>query len=491
MKKSIKIRVICLILAVTVLGGAVAAAAVMGSPYETLRTAMLDALTMRNVTVEMHMDIKFNGATVHEIRVEHIQGDSRALGTETTLTGTMSYSGFNFSTPNMEMTPFRQHGQVQEDTQWYRAQVFATNINHNSSFSSSPFGMFTYEDRNSSEMRFAELLLDLIVGDLRNNISMTSENGVRRIRGSLSEHQVPEIVRVGLDMILEGSHHSAFNHREFLNDSGTEVITETTIMGQGETTVSTHATPVRLVTDAEVNDIMHDNVVIETTTRGGHGRAVSISADDHNAMMWGVFYIDGMTFAATGPSWMVSEDSRPVTRSDFEAIDPFEIPMRNLVINHITGEADVDMDGNLTNFNVNGLFAATNIFGEVNEIEINISIRFSDIGTSNPYSPIPGAEDILTMRNLQSRFGDVGSTMTVFFTLNEDGTVNEDSITTMHPLEQARVIQRELESAEIETPEADTEYPDENSDEDTEDVADDITEPDEPETDDDNIDDEE
>ena len=79
MRKSVKIRIICLITATVVLSGAVFAAAVMGSPYETIKNALLDAVTYRNATAETYMTMSVNGILTEESKTYGIQGDSSSL----------------------------------------------------------------------------------------------------------------------------------------------------------------------------------------------------------------------------------------------------------------------------------------------------------------------------------------------------------------------------------------------------------------------------
>ena len=52
MRKNVKVRIVCLLVSLVMLSGAVAAAAIMGSPYEILKNAVLDTATMNNVTME-------------------------------------------------------------------------------------------------------------------------------------------------------------------------------------------------------------------------------------------------------------------------------------------------------------------------------------------------------------------------------------------------------------------------------------------------------
>jgi len=476
MKKSVKVRIISLVLALTVLGGAVTAAAIMGSPYETLRTAILDAMTMRNVTADMNMSITVNGEIIHEVGLRHIQGDNGSLSFETISSdGIVESDGFVFSNQNMEVTPFNTHGRMGTNAaegNWYRARVFDGTYR---AVNSSPFGMLTPEDRNSSEMRFAELLIDLLVGDMRNNISMTSVNGVRRIRGSISEHQVPEIVRAGIDMVLERTHHNTVATRtEFLSASGTEVISEVISVDyrQGLTYITTWTSPVTLTT------LVADESSVPGSSVPGPGMVVfesihgfrAVEVSDHKDVWIGeIFYFDGDVFVATGPSER-SESNRPFIPSDFDGVHPLEIPIQSFVINRVTGEGTVDNDGNLLAFDVGGLFTATNILGQANEIEMNISLQFSDIGTSNPSNPIPGADEILSRRNLQAHLGHRTGSMMVFFTLNDDGTINEESITTMSPMNSSTVRVFEPENVILDMVEEETEYQDE-TDESTDDAS--------------------
>jgi len=324
MKRSVKIRVLCLLMAAVVLGGAMTVSAVMGSPYEVLKNALFDALTERNATIELEVSLLFNGEVVEKTTSKNIQGDSSSLGFDRSSRITSS-DGFVFSTDSLTIMPFL-HSDFR-DSGWHSATVHPPGMGR---FGGGATNLFTSEDRNSTRMRFTELMLDLVVGDLRNNMTMTSEGGIRHIRGILTENQVPEIVRVGIDVLIEQS------------------------------------------------------------------------------------------------------SSSPT--STFEGWEPWEIPMTSLILNQVVGDAHVDADGNLLYLNGRADFTAVNVTGHEFELGANLVMRVSDIGTSNPESPIPGAEAILTQDMLRARFGS-DMRMTVFFRLNEDGTIDEDSITTTHPME--------------------------------------------------------
>ena len=65
-------------------------------------------------------------------------------------------------------------------------------------------GMFGAAGRDSNYIRLAELFMDVFVGDLKNNLVMTSQSdGNRRITGAITESQLPEFVRIMIDIAIE------------------------------------------------------------------------------------------------------------------------------------------------------------------------------------------------------------------------------------------------------------------------------------------------
>ena len=423
MKKSIRVRVLCLIVATIMLSGAVAFAAVMGSPYETLKNALLDALTSRNATQEGSFTMTVNGVVVQEGKIHSIVGDDSLMNYSFDDDGNIT--GYYYFSKGLTISPIDQ---IMYDGMEYGAGWYSSHVSPPHIYSYVPDGDFTLFDsdyRNSAQMRFIELLADALVGDLKNNITMTSENGIRYIRGTLTESQVPELIKAGIDMLIEQT--SAYNYyygdtRDVSFDGG-EYIYEHISLRQGEKTVETMKQKTRPMT-AEELEAYYD------------GTYYSMFSDE----FWGTIYIDGVEYVALGPAECVSKYTVPVTRSDYvfsgDQDDLFSIPMKSFVINYVHGEAEVDKDGNLLNIGISATATVTNIFGEVSEIDIKASIRFSDIGTSNPVCPIPGAEQLLTTDYMSERFGGYG--MAIYFTLNEDGSIDADSITTTHPIEKLR-----------------------------------------------------
>ena len=329
MKKSIKFRVLSLIIASVVLSGALTVAAIMGSPYEILKESVLDACTYGNSTIEMQGTVYVNGEIYQQYKSGYVNGDEGSMNYEYDNNGNLSNCYYNSKTLNIYQTYTGLDG-----TKWYSA--YARSLSPYDNFNSYSGGshILNPEDRDSAQMRFVELVVDALVGDLKNNITMSSNGGVRLIQGTLVESQIPEIVKAGIDVLIE--------------------------------------------------------------------QQSSYSDSDYG-------YYEG---------W-----------------DKLSIPIKSLVINYAHGEAEVDADGNLLSVNFNGTFTIINILGDTNVVEINGNVRFTDIGTSVVSCPIPGAEDLFTFEYIQNKFGNGYDEYhgSVFFKLNEDGTIDEGSITTTYP----------------------------------------------------------
>ena len=415
MKKSVRIRLFSLAVALVVLGGAVAAAAIIGSPYETLKGAMLDMVTERNATVEGSVTMSVNGVVVEESRIHSIQGDNKNL--EYTHDADGNIVGFNYSSDGL--TVHQLGYPTQAGQEWYSAYVYPTNDYYRSVGS---LTLFSVDSRNSAEMRFIELLVDAVVGDLKNNISMTSENGIRHIQGTLTESQVPEIVKAGIDVLLEQAGYHFSNTREVGFD-GEEYIYEDIQLARGMKTVTTWKQQVMPMTPEERE--AWDNGTFYEPYDG--------------QKYWGVTFIGGVPYIICGERHYVDQYTATATKADYESFvsdDPFSVPMQSLVINYVRGEADVDADGNLLYINASGSVTATDIFGEVSLIEVKAEFSISNIGASAPSCPIPGVEQLLTPEFVYSNFGS--EWMNVYFKLNEDGSINEGSVTTTYPGELVR-----------------------------------------------------
>ncbi|MCL1845720.1 MAG: hypothetical protein FWF77_07435 [Defluviitaleaceae bacterium] len=290
MKRKFSVRLICLLVAGTVLSGALAVSAFNGSPYEVLKDAIFNAMFYENFTAESEFTMRVNGQIVENDRSVQAQGHNRNLslsyaeGVRTRMDFSNGDLSLSMSNRDVDMYGRQWYTVTTHDPRW-----------RNLHSSGGLFGMGEIGDRESNYIRLYELFIDLMVGDLRHNMYMTSQgDGTRRVSGAITGSQLPEIVRVLID------------------------------------------------------------IAVESDSR------------------------DAATFTP-----------RPNQES-------WEMPMRELTINRIDGTADIDSDGNLLYIRGGVNVTLVNIFGEVNVVEAELAVRFSDLGTSFPQSPIFGAEEMFT-----------------------------------------------------------------------------------------------
>jgi hypothetical protein len=402
MKKSVLIRVSCLCVATVMLVGSLAVAAYLGSPYETLKKAVIDATVIRNVTMESVVTVSVNGEVIQQNKDFFIHGDNSFLNYHFDSDG--NQSGFRFYSDNLSVFPTFL---TEDGTQWYYADIWQRSMSRHGFISLSP------EDRHSTQMRFAEVLIDAVVGNLKNNVTMTSQNGIRRVQATLTENQLPELFKLGIELMIEQNSHHFYLGRRDIGFNGNEIIWETSTVNRGMKTVETWQQSVRAVTE-------EDRAAMEDGAFWYDNR-------------YGITHFNGVEYVITSWQEVVREHSVPVTPADFEGRDVLSIPITGMTFHYARGEAEIDSNGNLLSADVNVSVTTVNVLGETNFIEVNFNVAFSDFGTSEPYSPVLGVKELLTPAFMTNFIGyEYGG---VYFTLNEYGGIDANSVTTMHPAE--------------------------------------------------------
>ena len=214
MKKRISARAICLIVAAAMLMGALTVSAINGSPYENLKNAAFNALFYDNVTIEAEFTLRIDGE-VHEVAWTR-----QYIGNDSSLSIAHSESPWRasnniFVPRQLHIISYQSHELVidtsvttSDGVQWYSVRRNRNNFG----FNSIGYEIFGPAGRNSNQLRLAEIMIDLFVGDLKNNLTISAYgDGVRRVSGAITESQLPEIVRVliaiGMDAI-EADHNA-------------------------------------------------------------------------------------------------------------------------------------------------------------------------------------------------------------------------------------------------------------------------------------------
>jgi hypothetical protein len=264
-------------------------------------------------------------------------------------------------------------------------------------------------------MRFMQLLADALIGDLKNNITMSSSGGIRLIRSTFTESQIPELVKAGIDVFIEQSGNWHYDWNESLVD-GKYINEQIRIDGSGMKTVTVHSQDVRPMNAAE-QEAWENNTLYEI----------------YGDQFYSNIYFDHQWYISLSNPETSDSYTVPATREDFdENHDPFDMPIKKITINYLRGEAEIDEQGNMLSLEGSAKIIFENIFGETNLVELNVSANFTDIGTSKPICPIPGAKQLLTQDYMKNNFG-IRRYGDVYFTLNEDGSINANSVTTTYP----------------------------------------------------------
>jgi len=323
MRKTLSTRLICLILSGVLLTGALTVAAINGSPYETLKNAMFTALTYDSFRMEGRAVLKIDGIIEEYDTISFVISENGSLEIEENWFS-LIYNDTRISWAYND-----------EGRQWYSAR-----IDRWGSFA--PWPAITQDERNSTQGQFIELFIDIMVGDLVNNIYMTTNGGNRQISGAITHNQLPELVRLGIEALIEQS------RARYGGDYGTRV--------------------------------------------------------------------------------------------DFTNAHPMDVPIRSLNFEHISAEAEVDTFGNLLSLDVYMKAVVETVFGDSKVVEIILEMNFLDIGAARIEHPLVAAAELLTVDFMEHEFGR--RYVTLYFTRNDDGTMNRESLTDIWPGNFARERER-------------------------------------------------
>ncbi|MCL2385923.1 MAG: hypothetical protein FWC89_00085 [Defluviitaleaceae bacterium] len=195
MKKKLSLRVICLVVAGMMLSGVLMVSAINGSPYEVLKNALFDAFFYENLTTDSTITVRVNGEIHHYQRQHFSTSDTTILSIFENHDGR---SHMMFSTEELRM-----HSNTRYTGDPQRFQIYKHTRNE---FNPTTMGnnRNVIPERDSHQMRLIELGLDMVVGDLRHHMSMTTQSdGTRRVSGAITGNQLPEMAQLLIDIMVE------------------------------------------------------------------------------------------------------------------------------------------------------------------------------------------------------------------------------------------------------------------------------------------------
>jgi hypothetical protein len=396
-------RPMCLLLSAVVLAGALTAAALTGSPYETLKKAALDTIFADSGTFSIESKVYVNGQLHTDI------GGRDFMQYTTDGYYSVSPNGYlNYRSGGMSLSPVAED---EDGRQWYSV-TFGNYRSYTNSLASN-LGLGGAE-RGDLSMRFMELLLDAVVGDLKNNIAMSESGGVKTIYGTLTAGQIPELYNAALSLAATsasvGRHyvHSAIWDREL--PLGKSTYEETYLEGKVKT--------VR---------------VYEMTVE-------EQSYVDHTGKK--------QTSRNVVEQRLISERKEDATREDYGE----DVPLQSAVFDYASASVTVGADGFLSSFTGMLRVKALTIFGDTQEYEFYADAVFEDIGATVLTPPIPGLDELFTAEYVKGFFEEDGDYFeeiidradtakaawyssslfpyyrTLYFALLPDGTIDEASV---------------------------------------------------------------
>ena len=399
-------RPVCLVLALLVMAGSMAAAALTGSPYDVLKDAAFSALTAESGTYWLSAQMYLDGELYENVEEQYSQ-----FSPDANLNRTIRHAdGYLYE--SYQRGNLRVSSHIPDENLW--------RANWNSySYSGDP--MLSEYTRGDAYVRLFELGLDLLVGDLKNNLGMTQADGIRTVSATLTAQQIPELYNAALTVGLASNTGYRTNYnRETLSLTDTEErYRETYINNNEKVTTEWLRTFVKQYYDPETGE--------------------NISDDDPRAS-------EEHCWINYSKEDVISETRVPATKADY-GDDKLQLPMEKGVIDYVSGTARIDKDGYPVDADGTVRVLLTTIFGDEIEVEVVLNIRCENINSTVPQSSVVDADGVLTEELFQSLFGEaVTDDMIkyyssssfygryygeIIFSLNEDGTVNRDSIQTM------------------------------------------------------------
>ena len=357
MKRSFFIRIIALAASIALLTGALVVAAVAGSPYEVLKKSVLNFDSMTSHSMSLVTSATLNGVPL----ISEKQYNEYVAGI------------YSYSTSDGYVCYKTDAGTLSfyNDESYAHFYKYGSNV-----FVSydSPFNIFGIDnEQNPKYKRLIEMAADLIVGDLKNNISMSQTGDIRHISGTLTANQIPELYNAAFDLLMAENGSYIYVASEY--DLSTLDIDNMTIEYKNT-----------FVLDAKI----HEDVTRCSLNPSDFANYSSpqLYADMQNGeLVDNILYLDGIYYEIWHEN-ILSQKETPLDEAAYNAYPKSEgqlPPVSSARITYIHGEVDVDGKGIIRSVYADVSIALTDIFGNAHELDVNISAEVNEIsGVANP-----------------------------------------------------------------------------------------------------------
>ena len=348
MKRSFFIRMIALAASVALLAGALVVAAVSGSPYETLKKAVLNVGSLTNHSMSMSISATLNG-------VEFEAEDSYNEYVEGVYSLSRSSSGYVAYKTDVGTINLYDDG---------TSGSYYTYGDSHLTYVYSPFNIFGLQGEDPRYTRLIEMAADMIVGDLKNNISMSETGDMRHISGTLTANQIPELYNAAFDLLMaenSNSYYHVSTEYDLSTFDPSDMTIEQTYMYLRNATLHEQISECTL------------HIVDDINVRFGYDLKLLEDIQDGNTE-YGVIYIDGVYYE-TRDQRSVSSSETPLDEAAYKSYPrPGQLPpVKSARIDYAHGEADVDLDGLIRSVSANVSISLTDIFGNPHVLEVVIA----------------------------------------------------------------------------------------------------------------------
>ncbi|MDR0248559.1 MAG: hypothetical protein LBI44_02705 [Oscillospiraceae bacterium] len=357
-------RPMCLLVSLVVLAGAVAAAAFTGSPYDTLKKAAIDTLFAETYTMTTRVRLYADGELFQDSGEQYKQYG--ATGFVEINDGWVNYrkygeegmSGISLDTavPAGKSEDGRQWYLVSRHNSFYLNSFYPQNVY--GPFSAPPF------ERDGLAFRFADLALDAAVGDLKHNL-VISGGGTKTVSGTLTAAQIPELYNAGLSLLLA----SQSGYSRYVNDFDYRV---------------------------------GDSYVWEETILDGKVKTVRVWEEKWTERVY--THPDGTEEIFSDHSKnLLSERKGEAVPADYGDVKT-DHPMESAKIDFVSGTAVIGEDGYIASLTGTLRLKLVTIFGETAEVEVIADAAFERVNSTVVTSPIPGLEELFTEEYMTAHF---------------------------------------------------------------------------------------
>ena len=198
---------VCLAVGLVVLTTAVYANYDNANGYNNYKSAIKQlAFEEENYTAEMVVSMEVDGKVLERgtVKMKMEKGKKNTVNlSENPRSNEATRETYTYETPGKQVNYYSA-----DNTYW------ESNYNNSFSGNSTTITPLIPRDDTSSKKatRFAELFIDTMIGDLKNNVVLISdEDGLKNYGVTLSKEQVPELINAGLSLMFAGADRQYFD----------------------------------------------------------------------------------------------------------------------------------------------------------------------------------------------------------------------------------------------------------------------------------------